>query len=111
MLLPVLLAELRLSGMPMQPTQIRLVDYPTGTPTDETWAISHDPAPELRDGEIEIDVQFVSVDPGMKAGSAMHAPLRQSTDPSRHRQSRSGKTRFLVTPREFQRLALCRRGT
>ena len=64
--------------MPMQPTQIRLVDYPTGTPTDETWTITHDPSPELRDGEIEVDVQLVSVDPGMKGWIS---PWRSYIDP------------------------------
>ena len=55
-----------LGAMVMQPTQIRLVDYPTGTPTDETWTLTHLPTRDLQDGEIEIDVQFVSIDPGMK---------------------------------------------
>lgn len=52
--------------MPVQPTQIRLVDYPDGVPGDKTWDVTHDPAPELRDGQVEVDVQLISVDPGMK---------------------------------------------
>jgi len=52
--------------MRMQPTQIRLVDYPAAIPGDEAWEITHDPAPELAEGQIEIDVQLISVDPGMQ---------------------------------------------
>ena len=52
--------------MRMQPTQIRLVDYPASIPGDETWEITHDPMPDLIEGQIEVEVQLISVDPGMK---------------------------------------------
>ena len=52
--------------MRMQPTQIRLVDYPAAIAGDETWEITHHPTPELLEGQIEVDVQLISVDPGMK---------------------------------------------
>ncbi len=64
--------------MPMQPSQIRLVDYPDGIPGDETWDITHDPTPELREGQVEVDVQLISVDPGMKGWIS---PWRSYIDP------------------------------
>jgi len=48
------------------PTQIRLDHYPAGIPGDDAWTVTHDPTPELVDGQIEIDVQLISIDPGMK---------------------------------------------
>ncbi|WP_394936523.1 NADP-dependent oxidoreductase [uncultured Ilumatobacter sp.] len=48
------------------PTQIRLDHYPTGIPGDDAWNITHDPTPELVDGQVEVDVQLISIDPGMK---------------------------------------------
>ena len=62
----------------MQPTQIRLVDYPDTIPGDETWEITHDPIPELLDGQVEVDVQLISVDPGMKGWIS---PWRSYIDP------------------------------
>ena len=64
--------------MRMQPTQIRLVDYPDAIPGDETWEITHDPTPELLDGQVEVDVQLISVDPGMKGWIS---PWRSYIDP------------------------------
>lgn len=52
--------------MATQPTQVRLTSYPDGIPTDDNWVITHDPTPALSDGQIEIDVQMISIDPGMK---------------------------------------------
>ena len=52
--------------MRKQPTQIRLVDYPDNIPGDDAWTTTHDPTPELLEGQIEVDVQMISVDPGMK---------------------------------------------
>lgn len=48
------------------PTQIRLRHYPTGIPGDDAWIRTHEPTPELIDGQIEVDVQLISIDPGMK---------------------------------------------
>ena len=48
------------------PTQIRLDHYPTGIPGDDAWTVTHDPTPELAKGQIEVDVQLISIDPGMK---------------------------------------------
>ena len=62
----------------MQPTQVRLVEYPDGMATDETWSFSHDPAPELSEGQIEVDVQLISIDPGMKGWIS---PWRSYIDP------------------------------
>ncbi|WP_419849102.1 hypothetical protein [Candidatus Poriferisocius sp.] len=43
-----------------QPSQVRLVAYPSGIPADDVWSITHDSPPELADGEIEVDVQLIS---------------------------------------------------
>jgi NADPH-dependent curcumin reductase CurA len=59
--------------MPAAPTQVRLAEYVAGIPGDDAWAITHDAPPDLADGEVEIDVRFVSVDPGMKGWST---PIR-----------------------------------
>ncbi len=48
------------------PTQIRLDHYPAGIPGDDAWTVTHDPTPELVDGQVEVDVQLISIDPGMK---------------------------------------------
>jgi len=48
------------------PTQIRLDHYPTGIPGDDAWTIAHDATPELAEGHVEVDVQLISIDPGMK---------------------------------------------
>ena len=48
------------------PTQIRLDHYPTGIPGDDAWTVTHDPTPSLAEGQIEVDVQLISIDPGMK---------------------------------------------
>ena len=45
------------------PTQIRLDHYPTGIPADDAWTVTHDPTPELAEGQIEVDVQLISIDP------------------------------------------------
>lgn len=60
------------------PTQIRLAAYPDGMPGPETWAITHDPVPDLSPGEVEVDVRLVSVDPGMKGWIT---PMRSYIDP------------------------------
>ena len=48
------------------PTQIRLDHYPSGIPGDGAWTVTHDPTPALAEGQIEVDVQLISIDPGMK---------------------------------------------
>jgi len=52
--------------MPAQPTQIRLAAYAPGLPDDDAWTTTHDETPELSDGDVEIDVRLISIDPGMK---------------------------------------------
>jgi hypothetical protein len=61
-----------------QPSQVRLVAYPSGIPTDDVWSITHDPPPELADGEIEVDVLLISIDPGMKGWAT---PMRSYIAP------------------------------
>ncbi|MEO0589822.1 MAG: NADP-dependent oxidoreductase [Pseudomonadota bacterium] len=47
-------------------TQIRLKTRPEGIPADDAWEITHDTPRELEDGEIMVEVEFVSVDPAMR---------------------------------------------
>jgi NADPH-dependent curcumin reductase CurA len=60
------------------PVQVRLAQYVEGVPGDDAWTVTHDPTPDPADGEVEIDVQFVSVDPGMKGWST---PIRSYIAP------------------------------
>lgn len=67
-----------LTRMSTQPTQIRLVEYPDGIPDDDTWDTTHDQTPDLTDGQVEVEVQLISVDPGMKGWIS---PWRSYIDP------------------------------
>ena len=49
-----------------QATQIRLNKRADGVPQDDVWATTHDALPALGDGEIAVDVEYVSVDPAMR---------------------------------------------
>jgi len=49
-----------------QATQIRLKKRADGVPQDDVWETTHDTPAELGDGEIAVDVQYVSVDPAMR---------------------------------------------
>jgi len=64
--------------MTSQPSQVRLVAYPSGIPGDDVWKITHDSPPELGDSEIEVDVQLISIDPGMKGWAT---PMRSYIEP------------------------------
>lgn len=64
--------------MASQPSQVRLVAYPSGIPGDDVWEFTHDSPPELSDGEIEVDVQLISIDPGMKGWAT---PMRSYIEP------------------------------
>ncbi|MDE0613965.1 MAG: NADP-dependent oxidoreductase [bacterium] len=64
--------------MTSQPSQVRLVAYPSGIPGDDVWEFTHDAPPELSDGEIEVDVQLISIDPGMKGWAT---PMRSYIEP------------------------------
>lgn len=50
----------------MTATQVRLTAYPSGPPTASTWAITHDPLPPLGEGDVQVALSHVSVDPGMR---------------------------------------------
>lgn len=63
-----------------EPVQIRLAAYVDGIPGDEAWAFTNDPVPDLGEGEVEVDVRFVSVDPGMKGWMT---PVRSYIEPVR----------------------------
>jgi len=45
---------------------VRLKSRPRGMATRENFIIDTEPVPPLRDGEIEIDTKFVSLDPAMR---------------------------------------------
>ena len=64
--------------MASQPSQVRLVAYPSGIPGDDVWEFTHDSPPELSDGQIEVDVQLISIDPGMKGWAT---PMRSYIEP------------------------------
>ena len=49
-----------------QPTQIRLKKRADGVPQDDVWETTHDAPGEPGDGEIAVEVQYVSVDPAMR---------------------------------------------
>ncbi|MEM9225215.1 MAG: NADP-dependent oxidoreductase [Pseudomonadota bacterium] len=48
------------------PTQIRLIKRPDGVPQDDVWEKTHDAPRDLEDGEIAVDVEYISVDPAMR---------------------------------------------
>lgn len=45
--------------------QVRLIDYPKGKPPRAFWAFTSDALHPLRDGDIKVRIDWVSVDPGM----------------------------------------------
>ena len=47
-------------------TQIRLKTRPEGIPQDDAWEITHDAPRDLDDGEIAVEIEYVSVDPAMR---------------------------------------------
>ena len=47
-------------------TQIRLKKRPEGLPQDDVWETTNDAPRALEDGEIAIDVEYVSIDPAMR---------------------------------------------
>lgn len=49
-----------------QATQIRLKKRAEGVPQDDVWETTHNAPAELGDGEIAVDVEYVSVDPAMR---------------------------------------------
>jgi NADPH-dependent curcumin reductase CurA len=51
----------------MQVTQIRMSDYPGSRAPREIWQTTHDPLPELRDGQVAARIDYISIDPGMTA--------------------------------------------
>ena len=58
---------------------VRLKSRPRGMATRENFIIDTEPVPPLRDGEIEIDTKFVSLDPAMRGwmsdGKSYVAPV------------------------------------
>ncbi len=47
-------------------TQIRLKKRPDGVPQDDVWERTHDAPRALEDGEIAVEVAYVSLDPAMR---------------------------------------------
>ena len=58
---------------------VRLKSRPRAMATRENFVIDTEPVPSLRDGEIEIDTKFVSLDPAMRGwmseGKSYAAPV------------------------------------
>jgi NADPH-dependent curcumin reductase CurA len=63
---------------PSGPTQIRLAQYVVGVPGPDAWTLTHDAVADLSPGEVEIDVRFLSVDPGMRGWMT---PVRSYIEP------------------------------
>lgn len=47
-------------------TQIRLKIRAEGVPQDDVWETTHDAPAEPADGEIAVEVEYISVDPAMR---------------------------------------------
>ena len=47
-------------------TQVKLASRPKGLPTRDNWSIEHPPTPELEEGQILVENQFISLDPAMR---------------------------------------------
>jgi NADPH-dependent curcumin reductase CurA len=45
---------------------VRLASRPVGLPTRENWEFTHDPAPTAGDGEVLVQVLYLSLDPAMR---------------------------------------------
>ena len=48
------------------PVQIKLSKRPAGIPQDDVWETTNDAPRDLADGEIALDVQYLSIDPAMR---------------------------------------------
>jgi len=46
--------------------QCRLAQRPVGLPGPEVWQFTDEPVPEPQDGEVLVDVEYVSLDPAMR---------------------------------------------
>lgn len=47
-------------------TTVRLAQRPTGTPDASTWAIADEPVAAPTDGEVQVRIDFISLDPAMR---------------------------------------------
>jgi NADPH-dependent curcumin reductase CurA len=56
---------------------IRLKRRPVGLPTDEDWELSEDEVGEPGDGEVLVEVQYVSLDPAMRGWISEAASYRR----------------------------------
>lgn len=45
--------------------QIRMTRYPGASPARDVWKLTHDGMRDLRDGEVAVAIQTISIDPGM----------------------------------------------
>ena len=48
--------------------QCRLAARPVGLPKASDWDYVEEPAPEPGDGEFLVEVEYISLDPAMRAG-------------------------------------------
>lgn len=52
--------------MPWSATEVRLAQRPTGYPDDSTWEIATREVPDPDDGQIVVQVEYISIDPAMR---------------------------------------------
>lgn len=50
----------------VRPTQVRLRSYPQGAVQADTWTFTREALPSLEDGQVQIRLHCLSVDPGMR---------------------------------------------
>lgn len=60
------------------PYRIHLAAIPDGLPDAGTWRVSHDAAPDPQEGEVQLAVRYLSVDPAM---ATWVQPLRSYSPP------------------------------
>jgi NADPH-dependent curcumin reductase CurA len=59
-------ARVTVSRVSLQNEQIKLAARPVGLPDDSTWEYVEEAAPEPGEGEIRVEVEYLSVDPAMR---------------------------------------------
>lgn len=48
------------------PTQVRMMHYSGTSAPEDMWKITHDILPELEEGEVQLRLDWISIDPGMR---------------------------------------------
>ena len=81
--------------------QCRLAARPVGLPKPSDWDYVEEPAPEPGDGEFLVEVEYISLDPAMRAwmndGRSYIPPVRDRRGDARRRRSGAWSTRATPT--------------